>query len=102
MKIKSNVFRGIVAAAVGVLVMPACFFLQHALVVGLQAASGQMAVDILGILGAFLWYIPALIPALIVFWWTTPRPVPGHCRSCGYNLTGNVSGVCPECGSRVN
>jgi hypothetical protein len=21
------------------------------------------------------------------------------CRSCGYDLTGNVSGVCPECGS---
>jgi hypothetical protein len=21
-----------------------------------------------------------------------------HCQSCGYNLTGNVSGVCPECG----
>lgn len=23
------------------------------------------------------------------------------CRRCGYNLTGNVSGVCPECGSPV-
>jgi hypothetical protein len=23
---------------------------------------------------------------------------PGHCPACGYNLTGNVSGVCPECG----
>lgn len=26
------------------------------------------------------------------------RPKPGHCGSCGYNLTGNLSGVCPECG----
>lgn len=26
---------------------------------------------------------------------------PGHCCSCGYNLTGNVSGMCPECGSPV-
>ncbi len=26
------------------------------------------------------------------------RILPGHCQSCGYNLTGNVSGVCPECG----
>ena len=25
----------------------------------------------------------------------------GQCRKCGYNLTGNVSGTCPECGSRV-
>jgi hypothetical protein len=23
----------------------------------------------------------------------------GLCRSCGYDLTGNVSGTCPECGS---
>lgn len=23
------------------------------------------------------------------------------CRKCGYNLTGNVSGICPECGSEV-
>ena len=25
----------------------------------------------------------------------------GHCQQCGYNLTGNVSGVCPECGTEV-
>ena len=25
----------------------------------------------------------------------------GHCRKCGYNLTGNVTGVCSECGERV-
>jgi predicted Zn-ribbon and HTH transcriptional regulator len=26
---------------------------------------------------------------------------PPHCRKCEYNLTGNTSGVCPECGSAV-
>lgn len=25
----------------------------------------------------------------------------GFCRSCGYNLTGNTSGKCPECGQRL-
>lgn len=25
----------------------------------------------------------------------------GGCRACGYSLTGNVSGVCPECGARA-
>jgi len=30
------------------------------------------------------------------------RPKPGRCRKCGYDLTGNVSGVCPECGSLIN
>lgn len=23
----------------------------------------------------------------------------GHCAGCGYDLTGNVSGLCPECGA---
>lgn len=30
------------------------------------------------------------------FWW---EPGAGRCRSCGYDLTGNTSGTCPECGT---
>jgi hypothetical protein len=26
---------------------------------------------------------------------------PGHCQTCGYSLTGNTSGICPECGTAV-
>lgn len=29
------------------------------------------------------------------------RRAASACRSCGYDLTGNVSGVCPECGTPV-
>jgi hypothetical protein len=29
------------------------------------------------------------------------RLLGGGCRACGYNLTGNVSGVCPECGTPI-
>jgi hypothetical protein len=30
------------------------------------------------------------------------RRIPaGHCQQCGYNLTGNTSGVCPECGEKI-
>jgi hypothetical protein len=25
----------------------------------------------------------------------------GLCANCGYNLTGNMSGVCPECGKQI-
>ncbi|MEE8171219.1 MAG: hypothetical protein V3T70_11795 [Phycisphaerae bacterium] len=27
---------------------------------------------------------------------------PGRCRHCGYDLTGNVSGRCPECGTIIS
>jgi hypothetical protein len=30
-----------------------------------------------------------------------PMYPPGHCQNCGYNLTGNVSGICPECGRGI-
>ena len=29
------------------------------------------------------------------------RAKTGFCVECGYDLTGNVSGVCPECGAEV-
>lgn len=29
------------------------------------------------------------------------RAKPGHCSKCGYDLTGNISGVCPECGTTI-
>lgn len=46
-----------------------------------------------------LW-IPLLLAGLGTAWrFRRDRPPPlGHCQACGYDLTGNVSGVCPECG----
>ena len=34
------------------------------------------------------------------FWRRRHRP--GYCSACGYNLLGNTSGTCPECGKPVN
>jgi hypothetical protein len=49
-----------------------------------------------------LWCPFVLIAGITAFlWWRDRRLPPGHCRKCGYNLTGNVSGVCPECGEPV-
>ena len=50
-----------------------------------------------------LLYLFILFAVLPCIWtWRTVRAwrrhPPGHCQSCGYNLTGNTSGVCPECG----
>jgi hypothetical protein len=33
--------------------------------------------------------------------WIKSKRRAGGCRKCGYDLTGNVSGVCPECGSKI-
>jgi hypothetical protein len=37
------------------------------------------------------------------FWYGfTPQHRAGICSGCGYSLTGNTSGVCPECGTSVS
>lgn len=44
----------------------------------------------------------ALAVVTAVLWLFIPRRYPAcHCQNCGYNLTGNVSGICPECGKNV-
>lgn len=40
------------------------------------------------------------IPTMVVWRWPRQR-VRGTCPTCGYNLTGNVSGQCPECGRQT-
>lgn len=50
-----------------------------------------------------LW-VPLLllaVPTAVLFYRDRRRIPPGHCRKCGYNLTGNASGVCPECGAKI-
>jgi hypothetical protein len=41
--------------------------------------------------------VPALLSNVLGAW----RESRGGCRGCGYDLTGNRSGVCPECGTRI-
>ena len=45
----------------------------------------------------------ALSPALWLQRWRRERRAAriGHCPRCGYDLTANVSGTCPECGRPV-
>ena len=52
--------------------------------------------------------LPLWIPLLLIafptaiIWWRDRRIPPGHCQHCGYSLTGNTSGVCPECGTAIS
>ncbi|MBK9118403.1 MAG: hypothetical protein IPM18_02215 [Phycisphaerales bacterium] len=52
---------------------------------------------------------PLAIAFVVVAWaarglWWGPfrKPLSGHCQACGYDLTGNVSGRCPECGTPLS
>lgn len=51
--------------------------------------------------------LPLWIPCLLVigmsglWYWRIRRFKEGSCRHCQYDLTGNTSGVCPECGTPI-
>jgi len=58
--------------------------------------------------GVWAVVIPLWIPCLVfgvvtcLTWRRRPRFRLGHCQGCGYNLAGDVSGVCPECGRALD
>ncbi len=71
---------------------------------GLEWPSVNRYPEVTGLLVRVPLWMPLVLTAIPTAWlWhrDRPPPPPGHCQSCGYNLTGNVSGVCPECGERV-
>lgn len=49
----------------------------------------------------FVMCLPISMAAGAVFLPRQPRVQYGRCKKCQYDLTGNVSGVCPQCGTRV-
>ena len=48
--------------------------------------------------------VPLVLPFLLLgaptawLFYRDRRRVPGACATCGYDLVGNTTGVCPECG----
>jgi hypothetical protein len=47
--------------------------------------------------------LAALLPAVWLYRRFNRRPAGQlFCVACAYNLTGNTSGVCPECGTKIN
>jgi len=50
----------------------------------------------------FLTTIFAILPAIWLFKWNKRRKLgPNACPDCGYDLTGNTTGTCPECGKSI-
>ncbi len=49
-----------------------------------------------------LWMLEVpLLAALGLIWMRRRRSKRNGCQQCGYNLTGNTSGICPECGTAI-
>ena len=51
-------------------------------------------------------FVATVVPTLLL-WLPELRRIrsgvpPGHCSGCGYNLKGNESGVCSECGAKIS
>ncbi len=46
--------------------------------------------------------VTGLLPAIwLIRRYRSRPPRIGFCQKCGYNLTGNFSGICPECGTEI-
>jgi len=65
---------------------------------------GQSAMPATDDFSVPLWglFLVVALPTVFLWWRDRRRIPPGHCRNCGYDLTGNVSGVCPECGMALS
>jgi hypothetical protein len=76
-----------------------------------RAGFGFERTSTVGVFGherSALWAPTWLLWAIFIYppvWWFLRRgwhhAKPGLCTACGYNLTGNTSGTCPECGTAV-
>ena len=67
---------------------------------------GAFLPNVSGYLGSLCPFVGSIAVALALgrFLWRNERLFVGDeplCRACRYNLRGNVSGVCPECGTNV-
>jgi|GEM_PF-5022504 len=60
--------------------------------IGRRNIAPVIIIDVMFVLPALL-----VLARLMVRGW--PSRAPGLCVSCGYDLTGNTSGRCPECGT---
>ncbi|GMU84537.1 MAG: hypothetical protein AMXMBFR47_44060 [Planctomycetota bacterium] len=49
----------------------------------------------------WMFFVAFAVMAGALWWSHLRRPGAGACKHCGYDLTGNVSGRCPECGVGV-
>lgn len=83
----------VVFAVVMACLLPTWLGLPLAGLLGIAGGSVILLSSLFSITGVCLIVIETI-------WGPTEFPA-GRCQKCGYNLRGNTSGVCPECGTAV-
>ena len=62
---------------------------------GLVLSTGKASIPLWALL------LISTVPTLLAWRKLRREYPPGHCEKCGYDLTGNVTGRCSECGESV-
>ena len=76
-----------------------------AVVAGSAALAGVVAGVVVAVVGGIIWWRLHPRRCRACGRWVSARQLRrwqrGECVHCGYDLTGNASGTCPECGSKI-
>lgn len=100
------VSRWLLIPVLGLAAFPNCWMWEEYL----QGSFGQAVIAEMGycwIAASFCaWNAPFLFGSVLVLWGHRQsvrgsRRIRGQCLNCGYDLRGNTSGICPECGTAV-
>jgi len=89
-----------------ILLSPAILIVEGSVCVGIMVVMHELPVPPVFALAALfvsVFVVAYLLAQVIYFALRVGAVEDGdpRCRSCGYNLTGNVSGRCPECGQPI-
>jgi len=68
----------------------------------MDSAKGPPAIQMIGlVVGWFALMAGPVVGALLLLRDWHEGDITPHCRNCDYDLTGNVTGRCPECGTPI-
>jgi hypothetical protein len=77
-------------------------FVVAATVIGGMMTVAVVTSDVHGAIGLACAAVIGLLVGHREYRRRQPQFPGGCCRACGYDLTGNTSGRCPECGREIN